>query len=89
MPLCFSLLFILLLSGERASLRGDEDQMDFAALDYSNDGGKVRQRGVTGAAGYTFTHITIRRNPKENPARHTHTHRTSRIQNQGEKTNRS
>lgn len=56
---CFSLLFILPQPGELANLRGDKGQMDFGALDYSNDRGKVRQRGVVEAAGYPFTHITI------------------------------
>lgn len=58
-PFCFSLLFMLPRSGELANVRGDKGQMDFGALDYSNDRGKVRQRGVVGAAGYPFTHITI------------------------------
>lgn len=36
-PFFFSLLFILALAGELANLRRDKGQMDFGALDYSND----------------------------------------------------
>lgn len=52
----FPLLFMLPLSGELANLRGDMGQMDFGALDYSNDRRKVRRRGVVRAAGHPFIH---------------------------------
>lgn len=47
------------LCGEWATLRGDMRQMDFGALDYSNDQAKVRRRGVVQAAGHPQTLIKI------------------------------
>lgn len=73
----FSLLFMLPWSGELANLRGDKGQMDFGALDYSNDRGKVRQRGVVGAAGYPFTHITIPLRSTRGKSSQTHNCQTS------------
>jgi len=57
------------LSGELANLRGDKAQMDFGALDYSND----KKEGRAGRC-WPFTHITItfKRSkivPKHTPAK--------------------
>lgn len=47
------------LCGEWVTLRGDMRQMDFGALDYSNDQAKVTRRSIVQAAGHPLTLIKI------------------------------